>query len=210
MVNPHFLRVGITGGIGSGKTEAAMIFERLGRVIISADNIARSLIESDISIRGKIRELFGDVVFSENGRLDRGRLSEIVFSTPTHLRQLNDLIHPHVFRAIDHKISILPPSAGFPFVVIEAALIFETRMDEQMDYVIVVDADKEKRIDRVAKRDRAKVADIQRRMEMQFSPTENKKLADFVIENNTSVADLEGRVRFLHILLTQLARKGSS
>ena len=210
MVKQHFLRVGVTGGIGSGKTEASMIFKRLGRVIISADDIARSLTESETSIQEKIRELFGHEVFSEDGRLDRTKLSEIVFSSPIHLRQLNDLIHPHVFRMIDDEISHLQPSTRFPFVVIEAALIFETGMDGQMDYVIVIDADEEKRIRRVAKRDRARDVDIQRRMKTQLSPSETRELADFVIENNTSLDDLEERVRFLNNLLTQLAGKDSS
>ncbi len=207
MVKPRFLRVGITGGIGSGKTEAAMVFKHLGRIVLSADDIARSLTDSEESIQERIRALFGETVFSEDGRLDRRKLSENVFSNPVRLRQLNNLIHPYVFQAIDDEISNLPGTSVFPFVVIEAALIFETRMDERLDYVIVIDADARERLSRVTRRDQLTDLEVRRRMKMQLPPSESRKLADFVIENNGSLEDLQGRVRFLNTLFTQMAGK---
>ena len=139
----RFLRVGITGGIGSGKSTVCNLFAGLGRTVLSADDIARQLTDNSAQIKSSIRKTFGEKVFLPNGVLDRQALAAIVFENHSLRAKLDALIHPHVFAALDEAIDRLSLSDKSSYLLIEAALIYESGMDEKLDYVVVVHADEE-------------------------------------------------------------------
>lgn len=199
-----YLRVGVTGGIGSGKTVVCNLFARLGRTVLSADAIARTLTDTSPDIKASIRQAFGDEVFLPNGLVDRKALAARVFKNRSHLRTLNTIIHPHVFRSIEETLSQLPAEQKKPYVIIEAALIFESGMDKGLDFVVVVSADEKLRIDRVMKRDGVAREEVLARMQAQMDVEEALRRADFVLTNDGAEADLEKSVRFLDTLLRKL------
>jgi dephospho-CoA kinase len=200
----QYLRVGVTGGIGSGKSTVCKLFAQMGRVVISADEIARELTATNDDIKAAIRETFGDAVFHSNGALNRKALAEVVFNNQEAKEKLNAIIHPLVFETIEERINALKPSQRSPYVIIEAALIYESRMDDDMHYVIVVDAKEELRIERVMERDEVDRAAVLARIRSQMNVQEKVELADFVIVNEGTEADLIERVAFIDRLLTMM------
>jgi dephospho-CoA kinase len=201
--NHHFVRVGVTGGIGSGKTVVCNLFASRGRLIISADDLARKLVDTDTGIRSAIVSEFGPSTYLPSGLLDRKAIAATVFSNKKKLERLNAIVHPRVFAAIDSQLESTPREKLKPFVIIEAALVYESGMETGLDYVIVVAADKEESIRRVARRDGLTRDQILKRMENQISPEQKVKRADFVIRNGNSLDSLTGTVEFLDRLLTQ-------
>jgi dephospho-CoA kinase len=193
--------VGVTGGIGSGKSSVCVCFERLGRVVMSADRIARDLTETDAGVRRAIVRKFGAGIYGPEGRLSRSELARIVFSHPAKLRALNAIVHPVVFSSLNDALVRLPASASRPYVVVEAALIFESGMDKNLDATVVVRAPEEVRIDRVARRDNLTREEIIARMHAQMSAGETSKRADFLVENSGAQEDLMERVKFIDRLL---------
>jgi len=201
---PGFLIVGVTGGIGSGKSVVCKEFERLGRSVLSADGIARELTETDGRIREKIRATLGPAVFAADGGLKRNEVAELVFHNEALRKKLNAIIHPRVLARIEELLSSIPPARGYPYVVIEAALIFESDMDKRLDYTIVVDAPEETRIRRVIERDKCSLEDVLARIAAQMSAHQKREKADFILENNDAVSSLPGKVAFLDRLLAMM------
>jgi len=206
---PGSLIVGVTGGIGSGKSAVCREFERLGRSVLSADRIARELTETDGKIQEEIRAAFGTSVFSTDGDLKRRDLAEIVFHDPDLRQKLNAIVHPRVFSRIDEMLSRLPPTSRHPYVVIEAALIFETDMDKRLDYTIVVDAPEEIRIKRVMQRDGCSREEVVARTAAQMSVHRKREKADFVLDNSDAASSLVNRVAFLDRLFTIMISGGA-
>ncbi len=169
--------------------------------------MAKDLTNNDAQIRADIRKEFGDVVFNNDGTLDRKALAEVVFKSKTAIETLNAIVHPRVFVALETEIQNLKPSQHFPYVVIEAALMYETRMDDDLNYVIVVTADEETRVSRVMNRDKVTRNDVRARMKFQMEEKEKLDLADFVIINDGTQADLIERVKFIDKLLPMLAMR---
>jgi dephospho-CoA kinase len=196
-----FLKVGVTGGIGSGKSTVCGLFQRLGRTVISADRIAREITEQNETVQRRIASKFGRDVFLADGSLNRRRLADRVFAESGLRRTLDSIVHPHVFAAIDKLVNSLPPGQRIPYVVIEAALIFETGMDRQLDYTIVVHADEKTRIARTLRRDRCSRVDILNRIHSQMPAAQKRRKADFVIENDGAERELPEKVAFLDRLL---------
>lgn len=200
-----FLRVGVTGGIGSGKTTVCNLFQSLGRHVIWADLLARSIADTDEGVKRRIRAIFGENAYDASGKLDRAEIGALVFSHPGRLEQLNAIVHPAVFEGVEREILALPPENRYPYVVIEAALIFETGYDTRMDFTIVVEAAESLRLGRIMDRDGLTATEIRRRMRSQMSPGEKARRADFVIGNEGSPEELLPRVRFLDKVLTAMA-----
>jgi dephospho-CoA kinase len=196
--------VGVTGGIGSGKSAVCSCFEKLGRVVLSADRIARDLTESDPGVRRALSEKFGAGIYGPDGALLRGELARIVFARPAKLRMLNDIVHPLVFASLNDALAGLPEDAGRPYAVVEAALVFESGMDRQLDATVVVKAPVEVRIERVLRRDRITREDVLSRMRAQMSQEETSKRGDFIIENNGPELDLMEKVGFIDRVLALL------
>jgi dephospho-CoA kinase len=199
-----FLVVGVTGGIGSGKTAVCRAFARLGRTVISADAISRDLTESDEEVRNQIASTFGSSIFASAGVLDRRALADVVFRDRASLSSLNAIIHPAVFRRLEETLSSLAPEARKPYVIEEAALIYESGRDRSLDYVIVVDAPEETRIARVVARDGVSREDVMLRMRSQMPPHEKLRKADFTLLNSGAESEIPEKVAFFDRILKSL------
>ena len=198
------LAVGVTGGIGSGKTEVCKIFAALGAKTLSADDIAKEIVASDPGIRKKIANEFGPKSFLEDGTLDRKQMAARVFSDPKLKERLEAILHPPTLKKIENEIRSEKKSNRYPLVVVEAALLFESGADRMLDYVIVVDTPEETAIKRVMKRDATSDAEVRRRIQSQMPVVEKSDKADFVIHNSGDFKLLERNCKFLFSLLATL------
>jgi len=199
------MKIGVTGGIGSGKSEVCKIFERLGVRVLYADRIAKEIVENDGEVKREIKKVFGADVFDGKGNLDRKKMAAIVFSDERLKNKLNQIIHPKVFEVIDKEIGHLAVCGKEKFVIVEAALIYETGMEKNLDYVIVVDADEDVRIKRVIGRDGCSRGEVMSRIAAQMPVKEKVRRADFVIGNNGTKEELVGKVKFLYLLLSVMS-----
>ncbi|WP_456867347.1 dephospho-CoA kinase [Galbibacter sp. BG1] len=170
--------VGLTGGIGSGKSTVAKFFKELGVPVYIADLEAKKLMETNDDIRRDIISIFGADAY-ENNLPNRKYLAEIVFENLEKLEQLNAIIHPAVGKHFEEWYQ----QQKVPYVIKEVAILFENGGDKQCDLVITVTAPKEIRIERVLKRDQTTRKAIEARMQNQWSDKEKIKKSDFVIEN---------------------------
>ena len=175
------LKVGITGGIGSGKSTVCKIFQTLGIPIYDSDKAAKWLMQNDEDLINAIKKAFGDDIYTAKKELDRKKLAAIVFYDKKALKKLEALVHPAVF---SHGKIWQEQHKEKPYTIKEAALLFESGSHQQLDYIIVVTAPENVRIARVQKRDGATIADIKARIDKQMPESEKIKLADAVIENN--------------------------
>ncbi|MFK8102283.1 MAG: dephospho-CoA kinase [Saprospiraceae bacterium] len=196
------LKVGITGGIGSGKTTVCKIFETLGIPVYYADDRAKMLMVEDPVIVKKLKELFGEDAYFPDQTLNRAHLSTLVFQDKTLLQQLNAIIHPAV-----HQDGLQWQAAQkeVPYTLKEAAILFESGSYKTMDKVITVFANKKLRIARVKKRDQLTTAQVEARISKQMPEREKKKLADFII-NNSGHRQLIPQIWKIHRQLVQLTK----
>jgi dephospho-CoA kinase len=173
--------VGITGGIGSGKSTACKVFEIMGIPVFQADVVAGRLQNEDRRIIKSLTLIFGNEIYTNEGLLNRKKLASIVFKEKQLLEKLNSIIHPAVqMEFVLWKDNFIQK----PYILYEAAILFETGSFRKFDFNILVVADENERIERVIKRDHAKVDEVLQRIHNQMPDTEKKKLADFVIDNN--------------------------
>jgi len=176
----RMLKIGITGGIGSGKSTVCRVFSALGIPVFEADRIAKDLMNTDEEIREKLVNLFGAPVYLPEGVVDRKYLAGIVFNDSSLLAQLNAIVHPVVRRTFfdwcDKQKS--------PYIIHEAAILFESGFYKMMDKTITVVTNENERRQRVMKRDGLTLELVKERIRNQWSDEERIKLADFVIGNN--------------------------
>ena len=197
-------RIGVTGGIGSGKSEVCGKFSALGITTISADAIARQLTDVQPLIRKKIIARFGPDAYTTSGLLNRQYIAGIVFENPERLNDLNSIVHPAVITAIEAAITSLHEGKKAGYVIVEAALLFESRLNKKVDYILTVVADEALRIERVRKRDNMSDEQIRQRMANQFAVDEAVEASDFVVYNNDSPDALHAKIKFLHTVLSTL------
>jgi dephospho-CoA kinase len=175
------LKVGLTGGIGSGKSTVAAVFGTLGIPVANADQEARRLMNEDPGLREAIIRHFGDDAYS-GGTLNRKYLAERVFSDPVRLELLNSLVHPVTIREGEQWVRSLEDR--YPYVIREAALLFETRAAAQLDFIIGVSAPLSLRIQRAMHRDRSPREAIVRRMHNQIDEDIKMRLCDAIVRND--------------------------
>jgi dephospho-CoA kinase len=173
------LRIGLTGGIGSGKSTVARILETLGIPVYYADDAAKQIMNTDEGLKQEIRKHFGDASYVDD-RLDRKYLAGIVFKNAEKLELLNSLIHPVTIRHSEDWFS----RQQAPYAVREAALLFESGASARLDFIIGVYAPQALRIQRVIKRDGLSVEEIKSRMSRQINEEMKMKLCDAVIRND--------------------------
>lgn len=176
------LKIGITGGIGSGKTTVCRIFETLGVPVFYADTVAKQIMVTDAILIQGVKDTFGEASYTDEGTLNNKHIAAIVFNNTDELAKLNKLVHPAVFRAFEHWLLEVPKTV--PYVLKEAALLFESGSYQLCDQNVLVIAPIENRLKWVMERDSATEAQVRARMDKQFSDTEKTKLADAVIRNN--------------------------
>jgi dephospho-CoA kinase len=173
-------RIGLTGGIGSGKTTVAEVFDTLGVPVFLADEEARRIQNKDEAVKNKIQKVLGDV-YDINGTLNRKRVAELVFGNPSLLEQLNQIVHPVVKDAFEKFVAL---HADAPYVIREAAILFESGSYKDLDAVIAVVAPEEIRINRVMNRDSSTKEQVQQRIQAQWSDEEKVRRSQFVIIND--------------------------
>jgi len=174
------LKIGLTGGIGAGKSTVASIFKVLGVPVFDADATAKNLLNTDLVLREQVITAFGSETY-KNGLLDRKYLATLVFNNSEQLAKLNALVHPATIAAMEKW------AFGFtdrPYIIKEAALLFEAGTHEGLDYIIGVTAPVELRIARVMQRDHVLREEVLGRMQHQLDDTEKMKRCNFVIDNN--------------------------
>lgn len=187
------MRVGLTGGIGAGKSEVARVFESLGACIVDTDKLAREAVAPGSDGLRQIARVWPDVV--RDDCLDRAALAQIIFSDPGARERLNQIVHPHVRRLAEEYDRYAKPGQPIVHVV---PLLFETGYDERVDATILVVAPEHERIARVVKRDRLTEAEVRSRMASQIDPEEARKNATYCIENDGNLAHLRERVRAVY------------
>lgn len=175
------LKIGITGGIGSGKSTISRIFEVLGIPVFYADEHAKRVMIEDAILIDAIKSNLGTQAYFDDGSLNRKYIADIVFNDATQLAKLNAIVHPATFRAFDIWIKNVKQS---PYILKEAALLFESGAHLQCDKTIMVYAPLEMRINRVIVRDGITRADVECRNNKQFDDELKLKMADYVIRND--------------------------
>ena len=178
------LKVGITGGIGSGKSLVCSVFETFGIPVYNADLNAKRLMTADPELKGSIVKEFGEGCYQDDGSLDREYLASIVFHDNEKLKILNSLVHPAVQKDVQQWFTM----QDTPYAIEEAALIFESGAYKLLDRVITVTAPKKLRLKRVHNRDNVPYKEITRRMDNQWPEREKSRLSDFVIRNNGKIS----------------------
>ena len=187
--------IGLTGGIGSGKTTIANFFKEKGVPVYIADDEAKKVMQS-IEIIDQIKSVFGETLF-ENNILNRAKLAETVFNNADKLAQLNAIVHPAVKKDFENW---LQQHKNDQYVVYEAAILFESGRYKECDYIVTVTAPIEVRIERVMKRDNTTREQVLSRMKMQWNDEKRISLSNFVINNSNLKIANEEVVKILKIL----------
>ena len=191
--------IGITGGIGSGKSTVSKFIEELGFPVYDSDFWAKELVNIDENLKSRIIELLGEESYDENGKYNRKFVAEKVFDHQELLLQLNQIIHPAVKIHFENWVN----AQTAEFVFKETALLFELKLNESCYQSILVTADENIRIKRVMDRDGRTYREVKEIIDKQMPEVDKVKLADFVIQNNT---DLETLKEFTHQVIDELQR----
>ena len=182
--------IGLSGGIGSGKSTVAKMFGELGAVIIDADAIAREVLEPGQVGYESVLQAFGDSVLDKSGNIDRKKLAEIVFQDQSQLAALESIVHPAVIARVAQIRESLPDSA---VVIYDTPLLVEKQLQNQFDKVVIVTADESVRKERLLHRGLERL-DIDARIANQATDSQRAQVADFVIINNESIDQLRDNV----------------
>lgn len=201
------LRVGITGGIGSGKSTACNMFRNLGIPIFTADEVGKKILNEDKAVKKQVIHLFGEDMYTSEGKIDRPRMAQLVFNDPNELEKLNEIVHPKINETFEEWVE---ENSKAPYVLKEAAILLETGNYHTLDKVINVFASKAQRIERIKKRDQVSEADVLKRMRFQFSDAERNKMADYIIMNEDgNEEDLLPQIMELHEILLNETKQWS-
>ena len=174
------IKVAITGGIGSGKSTICNFFRVLGIPVFEADIEAKKLVNSSSVIQSKLKILFGNDIYLINNTIDRKKLAQLIFNSPPLLAEVNAIIHPEVRNYFNEWCE----KQSAPYIVYEAAILFETGFHEMIDFSILVTAPVEERIKRVITRENTNEDDVRSRISKQWTDEQKMDLANYVINNN--------------------------
>ena len=181
------VKVGLTGGIGSGKTTVSNFLLDYGIPVYNSDSKGKTLMNTNLELKNNIVSIFGERVY-DNGILNTNLLSSIVFNDSTKIEQLNNLVHPKVAQDFNQWVG---KNNNKPILVKEAAILIESGAYLNMDKIILVVSKKSTRINRVSKRDNSDLESIEKRINFQLTDNEKIKYADYIIENNSSLEHLK-------------------
>lgn len=188
--------VGITGGIGSGKTTVCEIWSKLGAYVLNADELAKQVMVTDPEVKEQLVEAFGEASFHEDGGLNRQYLASEAFEKG-RVKELNAIVHPKLPEAALKKMEEAE-EAGYDVIVYEAALLLENIEPGDLDYVVLVLADEEHRIERVQKRDKSSAEEIKQRMSKQRNFEKATDRVDYVIRNNGTLEELKKKAELIY------------
>ena len=195
--------IGLTGGIGSGKSVAANFFQNEGITVIDADHLAREVIEKETPGFKSIVDYFGSDVISDDGSIDRGKLRKVVFNNHQKKKALESITHPLVRELMVEKIA----AAKSPYSIIMVPLIFETKSMSAYDRILVIDCDSALQLKRAISRDNSSEELIQKIIDSQCSREERLSIANDVIPNNDSLENLQSRSLEMHKFYLGLCKR---
>ena len=197
------LTIGLTGGIGSGKSAASAIFESYGINIVDADIVAREVVEPGKTALSLIAEHFGEQILNDEQALNRGKLREIIFSDPDEKTWLETLLHPIIRDEIIQQLH----SSDSEYTILVSPLLFETDQNNLVKRALLIDVSVETQIERATKRDNTNSDQIRKIIANQYPRKIKLEKADDIIENNLSLQALETRVHNQHKIYLELARE---
>jgi dephospho-CoA kinase len=199
------LRVGITGGIASGKTTVAEMFRARGCAVLNADHIAHQTIRPGQPAYDEVVRAFGRIILAVDGSVDRGRLGKIVFADRAQLEQLNQIVHPRVIEAIEAEFDRLEEKDPQGVALVEAALLVEAGYHEKLDKLIVTRCRPEQQIARLSEQKNLSPAEAKQRIAAQLSPEKKRHHADYEIDCSGSLEETEEQVDRLFDELKNMA-----
>ena len=200
------LKVGLTGGIGSGKSTVSEAFARLGAKVLDADEVAREVVLPGKPAWTKLRHTFGSEFFHPDGRLNRSKLRRLVFADPEQRSRLNAIVHPEVMREIDFRFEQLTSSAEHAVVLVDVPLLIEVGVAHRFDKVVVVYANESVQVMRLMQRDGLSREEARQALSVQIDLREKAKKADFVIDNSGTPGETQAQVEKVWQELLELAR----
>ena len=174
------IKIGITGGIGSGKSTVCKVFEHLGIPVFEADSVAKKLVNSNKEIRKSLIHLYGEGIYNENNCIDRKKLANIIFNDKIELEKVNAIIHPHV----RNEFNRWEKNQKTKYTIHEAAILFESGFYKMMDFTILVTAPENERIKRICKRENIEPNVVKERINRQWKDDKRRKLATVEIKND--------------------------
>jgi dephospho-CoA kinase len=193
------IKVGVTGGIGSGKSTVCLIFEKLGIPVFYADDQAKNILRNNEQVKEKIIKLFGTNAYLPSGEINKSELSSRVFNDKNALKDLNAIVHPAVKKYFDSWLA----HQQSPYIIKEAAILFESGAHKEMDFIIAVAAPKDIRIQRVIKRDKTTREQVEMRMANQLTDDDRAEKSNFVIVNDDQKLLTEQVLEIHRILIKQ-------
>ena len=198
------LIVGLTGGIATGKSAVTARFKERGAVIIDFDAMTREVMEPDMRAWKDIVEYFGESVLNDDRTLNRARIGEIVFADPEKRRKLEGFIHPRLFEVYSRRIAEIERNDPDALVLVDTPLLFEVKLENMFDKILIVYATREEQIERIAARDGLDEEAVLARLAAQM-PTEDKiERSQYVIHNSGSLEDLDREVEEMFAALRRL------
>ena len=191
------LKVGLTGGIGSGKSTASKFFEKLGAFILDADKEAKNLLEKNEIVQHEVISEFGTDIINATGKVDKNKLARVAFQDVDHQRRLNSVVHPYIYDLIDKTFDKVLNDGKYAVFIIDAAMIYESGYDIHLDYIIVITAQLQNRMERALSRKTLTREEILKRIEFQWPEEEKVGMADFVIHNDGTEKELNDNIKSL-------------
>jgi len=193
------LKVGLTGGIGSGKTSVSDLFESLSVPVIDTDIIAHELVNNNPEVLQEISDAFGQDMLNLDGKLNRKKLAQVIFNVKENKQQLENILHPKIRDSVLNQVKNLAAQQNPPkYAIIVVPLLVETNYTNLFDRILVVIADKDRRVERVQQRDNRSLNEIHSIIDNQIDDEERMKEADDIIENNSNIKNLELHIKALH------------
>lgn len=201
------LRVGLTGGLASGKSFAASEFERLGCAVLQADRLGHAILAEDAAVLGEVTAAFGEQVLRADGAIDRKALARVVFASKDELERLNAIVHPRVFERVEDFLRQTAQRDPDAVALVEAAIMVETGSYRRYDRLVLAVCPREAQIDRFVQREGATRAEAEARLGRQMPLDEKRRYADYVIDTGGSEARTLEQVREVYGHLRKEAEK---
>ena len=189
------LKVGLTGGVGSGKSELSRFYSKWGAYIFDADKEAKIIIDTKEFVQKEIIAEFDTNILNAENKIDRNKLARIAFQDEGHQLRLNSIMHPYVFQEIDKQFDNVSSANKHKIFVVDAALIYESGADTHMDFVIVITSLLRYRAERAMGRGNMTREDFMKRVDLQWTDEDKAHMADYIISNNNSLEDLKKDAR---------------
>ncbi len=190
--------IGLTGGIGSGKSTAAKLFKELGAYVIDADKISHEVMEPNMPAYKEVVDVFGNEISNDDKSINRKHLAKLVFNDKSKLELLNGITHKYIFADMQNRIDAYTANHDLGIIILDVPLLFNSDFPISCDKTIAVVADRDVRIKRTVRRDNCTAAQVKERMCSQLSDDELIALADYSIDNSSELSDLKNHVQIVY------------